>query len=315
MTNDEARMTNECPMNQCLSIRHLAIEELVIHSTFGFRNSKFGTFKIKNVLKILHFGLSFSILIFAFYIYNVPCAFAAKGRNVTARSAVVMDLDNKKVIYARNPNLKLAPASTTKLVTALVVLDRLGLNDIVQISKDAASVVPSKANLKAGASYKVQDLLCALLISSANDAAVALAEAASGSEAEFAKLMNDKARSLGANSSNFLTASGLPKKGQYSTAFDLALIAGKALSQPLIKETLSKKYVWIVGSDGRRVLLKNHNKLLWRMPSPVVLGKTGYTAKAKHCFAGVADCNNRRVAIAVLKSRRPWYDIRAILFD
>ncbi|MFH1406695.1 MAG: D-alanyl-D-alanine carboxypeptidase family protein [Candidatus Omnitrophota bacterium] len=253
-------------------------------------------------------------LLASFFTTQIYASSAKKTKpTLTARSAIAVDLRNNKVLYSRNPHMKLPPASTTKLVTALVVIDRLKLNDIVKISRNAAGAVPSKAHLKLGASYNVKDLLSALLISSANDAAVALAEAVSGSEEKFAKLMTKKARSLGAKDSNFLTASGLPKKGQYSTASDMAIIANAALNKKLIKQILAQKSTSITGSDGRKIYLKNHNKLLWKSTNPKILGKTGYTMNAKHCFVGVVHYKNRKVAIAVLKSSKPWSDVDAIL--
>jgi D-alanyl-D-alanine carboxypeptidase len=244
-----------------------------------------------------------------------PFAYSGTSKcTITAKAAIVMDVGNKKILYSQNPHLKLPPASTAKLVTAMVVLDRLKLSQKVYISKKAASVEPTKAYLSQGAYYRTDDLVAALLIKSANDAGIALAEAVAGSEDKFARLMNKKARSLGAKNSDFKNSTGLPSKGQYSTAYDMALIIKAATRYPYIKKVLMKKSFSFTGSTGRKKKISSHNKLLWETPKPSVIGKTGYTFAAKRCFAGIAFYKKRKVAVVVLKSDRLWWDVKNILW-
>ncbi|MFA5039326.1 MAG: serine hydrolase [Candidatus Omnitrophota bacterium] len=243
-------------------------------------------------------------------------AFAAKSGKpdaVTARAVYAVDYTNRKVLYAKNKRMKLYPASTVKLLTGLVVLDHKDLQDRVLISARAVNVEPTKAGLTRGATYTVGDLLEALLATSANDAAVALAESVAGSEAGFARLMNKKARDLGMKDSHFVNASGLPDKAQVSSAYDMVILTRAAFSHPFVKKVMAKKQVTITGSDGRKIVRANHNKLLWRLDNPQVLGKTGYTISAGHCYAGIAYYNDRRVSLVILKSRKPWADIYALL--
>jgi D-alanyl-D-alanine carboxypeptidase len=137
---------------------------------------------------------------------------------------------------------------------------------------------------------------------SINQAAVALAEAAAGSEDDFVILMNRKAKEIGAQDTLFANASGLPKGKQYSTASDLALIMKAALSYPLIRDILAKKICVIRTAAGREIFLENSNHLLWE-DRTVIIGKTGYTGNARHCFVGAMDTGNGMVITAVLGAR------------
>lgn len=214
---------------------------------------------------------------------------------------------------SRNAHVPFYPASTVKLLTALVVLDNKDLKDSIVITRRAVNVRPTKAGLTKGAYYSVEDLLKVLLATSANDAGVALAQAVAGSEEQFALLMNKKARSLGATDSNFTNATGLPDKRQVTSAYDLSIIARAAFSHPFIASLMKEKIVTIAGSDGKKISRTNHNKLLWRVTDPCVLGKTGYTRAAGHSYAGIAYYDDRRVSVVILKSRKPWSDICRIL--
>jgi D-alanyl-D-alanine carboxypeptidase (penicillin-binding protein 5/6) len=240
---------------------------------------------------------------------------AASGREcpVTAQAVYAVDNTNGKVLCAKNARMKLYPASTVKLMTALVVLDRNDVQEEVLVSSRAANAEPTRAGLAAGTSHSVAELLSVLLAASANDAAVALAEAVAGSEDEFAVLMNRKARELGMHDSHFANATGLPDKSQRSSARDLAILTRAAFRHPFIKKVMAEKRVTITGSDGRKISRVNHNKLLWHLDRPQVLGKTGYTRSAQHCYAGIAYYDDRRVSLVILKSRKPWADIFSVL--
>jgi D-alanyl-D-alanine carboxypeptidase len=242
-------------------------------------------------------------------------AVAGSGRAcpVTAQAVYAVDNTNGKVLCAKNARMKLHPASTVKLMTALVVLDRSDVNEEVLVSWRAANTEPTRAGLAAGTSHSVAELLSVLLAASANDAAVALAQAVAGSEDEFAVLMNRKARELGMHDSHFANATGLPDKSQRSSARDLAILTRAAFRHRFIKEVMAEKRVTITGSDGRKISRVNHNKLLWHLARPQVLGKTGYTRSAQHCYAGMAYYDDRRVSLVILKSRKPWADIFSVL--
>lgn len=257
------------------------------------------------------------ILALAFF---APDACAAKKKrrskplgisNLSAKAAVVLDVKSKKVIYAKNIGLTIPPASTTKLMTALLVLENLGLDKMITVSKRAAGMPPSRAGLRAGAQYRARDLFSACLISSSNDAACALAEAVSGSEIEFARLMNKRAKEIGMKNTYFANASGLPEKNtaQYSTVYDLAILMRYILSKPAIIEELGAKKKTISGSDGGKIYLVNHNKMLWRKNNGTI-GKTGYTRRSRHCFAGAAGYNHKKsIVFAMLSSRNLWQDL------
>lgn len=235
--------------------------------------------------------------------------------SVTAESAILIDPWTKVVLYSKNPHEKLAPASTVKIMTALVVLKNSNLKKEVVVSKFASSMEPSKVYIKEGERYLTEDLLKAVLVNSGNDASVALAENISGSEERFADRMNEMAVRIGAKDTNFKNSSGLPAEGQYSTVYDLALIVREAMKNKdfidimKIKDTEIKEL-----SSGRRIKLRNHNKSLWKDAPYLLFGKTGYTKKARHCFTGYIQYNRwRRVIVVILKSSKPWSDLEVLV--
>ncbi len=218
----------------------------------------------------------------------------------------MLDADRGKVIYSKSPSVTRPPASTVKVLTALVVLEHLSLNSWVRVSPRAARRERVNIASRAGEHFRARDLLRAMLVSSANDAATALAEAAAGSEAQFADLMTRKARALGARHSRFRNASGLPAKGQYSTATDMARIMNAARRSPLIVGILRLKNDVISSREGRGVALRNHNKMLWRTSG--VVGKTGWTRRARHCYVAHVTSGGRNYVIAFLGSAKIWSD-------
>ena len=233
---------------------------------------------------------------------------------LNAVSAVMVDANRGIVLFSKNPYLKLPPASTTKIMTAVVVLKRLPLNQRVVIGSRAVEAAPSNAGLTLNAAYTVQDLLVALLVSSSNDAAVALAEAVAGDEARFAALMNEKAKTLGMQDTFFLNATGLPsktKRQQYSTAYDLTLLMRAAAKDRRIDEILGVTTAVIRGSDRRPIFIKSHNKMLWRAPG-LVKGKTGWTFASRHTFVGTNYSADKRILFALLRSKEPWKDIERL---
>lgn len=232
---------------------------------------------------------------------------------LSAPSAVLLDGHTLDVLYARAPHTKRAPASTTKLLTVMVVLDHLPLDKKVRIPDGMQYIQPSKIGLQAGEYFYVRDLVKAALIKSANDAAEALAVLTAGSRPAFAKLMNEKVKAVGANDSHFINPSGLPASGQHSTAYDLARIIMAASRYPFIVSTLKVRSAVIYSRGGRKFFLNNCNKMLWRTPG--VIGKTGWTRAARHCFAGRVESKGQVVFVGLMgvKSRAYlWSDLRRI---
>lgn len=234
---------------------------------------------------------------------------------ITAQSVVVLGPVSNRAFYAKAPQLRHAPASTTKLLTAMVAIDRLDLDKVVSVPRIVRSIPPSKIYLRPGERYKVGALIKAMLMRSANDAAAVLAIATAGSRKSFAELMNKKARSIGCEHSHFVRPNGLPARGQATTAYDMALISRAAANYDFIVETMETKHARIQSESGRRIALNNTNRLLWQSKYPV-LGKTGFTNRAHHCFVGIIESGIGDLFVAVLGSRSRkslWRDVRKIV--
>lgn len=243
------------------------------------------------------------------------CLSASTVENISARSAIALDPRNDRILYGINPNMKHPPASTTKILTAMVALDRLDPEALVTISKNAANTSSVAPHLVAGSKLAVRDLLYISLMRSVNGAAVALAEAAAGSEADFVKMMNDKAVEVGADNTVYANASGLPGGIQYTTAYDLARIMKASLAYPLIREIINTRTKSVETTAGRSLYLKNTNELLWS-DEDLLGGKTGYTRAARHCFVGAAAKDGNMLITVVLgESIREniWHDTTALL--
>jgi D-alanyl-D-alanine carboxypeptidase (penicillin-binding protein 5/6) len=226
---------------------------------------------------------------------------ATPQKRIPAKAAVIMDASGT-VLYSKYPDARLAPASTVKLITAMVVIDRLKPETKVLISRNAGKVRSIQPRLHSDEEYTVADLLHLALMRSINAAAVALAEATAGSEKDFVFLMNQKAKEIGVRNTLFANASGLPKGVQYTTASDLALIMRTALTYPLIKEILGKKACLIRTTQGRELYVETSNDLLWRTDS-MIGGKTGYTGNARHCFVCSMNTDKGPLFFAVLGAR------------
>lgn len=238
-----------------------------------------------------------------------------KAQSVSADSAILISERGGRKYYGRDIHEKVLPASTTKVMTALVVLERKRLDDIVTVSKNATRALPSKIDIKPGEKYRIRDLLYAALLSSSNDASVALAEAVAGSEEKFVKLMNDRARRMGAKNTLFANAHGLPsEKPQYTTAFDMTLMFREALKKRFFRDAIKIRYITIYSQGGRKISLKSHNKALFKGWKKGVYGKTGYTTAARACFVGHVDKKEgETVIIAVFGCSRRWEDVKYIL--
>jgi D-alanyl-D-alanine carboxypeptidase (penicillin-binding protein 5/6) len=244
----------------------------------------------------------------------VPAAAHAQP-DVTARGAIIVDAETGASVWELNADEALPPASTTKVMTAVLALQSHQLDQEFMVSAHAAATPPSKIGLKAGQSVALRDLLYAVLLKSANDAAVVVAEGVAGSEAEFADRMNLKARVVGATTTNFVNPHGLTEYGHVTTARDLSRIFRYGLGVPGFREVLSttSAEVFIDGPGARMATVRSHNRLL-NAPDYRVIGKTGYTRPARRCFVGAAGYGSREVVIAILGSTDLWGDARRMLY-
>ncbi len=227
---------------------------------------------------------------------------------VTAKAFVIMDAKSGRTLLALNPHLMLPPASTLKVMTALMVVERLHLDDKVTVSPYAAAAPASKINLQPGETLTVRDLLYALLLSSANDGARALAEKISGSEEAFAAEATRQMRAWGAYRTRLATANGLPAEGQYSTAEDLALLFRRAIQHPVLAEIMATKYYTIPGDRE----LRNHDRFLFTTPLAQG-GKTGFTRASRHTYVGRFKNGDQEIIIAMLGSSQKWADMRTLI--
>ena len=230
--------------------------------------------------------------------------------SVNAKCAFIMDAGNGKILYQKNANDKYPPASTAKVMTAVIAVEKMNLSQEIIPSQKVLQIEPTIAGLKPGVKYAVEDLISAILIKSANDAAFVIAEAVAGSEKAFSVMMNEKAQALGMENSNFVKASGLPtgkKDSQYTTAEDLAILMRYAKKHKVILDNLSMKEKYITGSDGKRIYLKTHNRSLLRTKN-APWGKTGYTREAKRTFVG-GNPGKSKIVFGLLQSQDLWQDI------
>lgn len=267
-------------------------------------------------MMILHNGYRRCVLACFFAVLCLTAVFHHAGaQEVPAAAAIVMDAESERILYAKNPNLKLRPASTTKLITAMVALDHLNPETMVRISEHAAQTPSVSPRLRAGERFSVRSLLTLAVMRSVNSAAVALAEATAGSESAFVELMNKKAVDVGADNSRFINASGLPGANQYVTAYDLARIMKASLGYPMIADLINTRNQTVYSQGGRKLVVKNTNELLGE-ESGMLGGKTGYTREARHCFVGAARKGNNTIISVVLgESQRGnlWIDTSRLI--
>ena len=218
---------------------------------------------------------------------------SAEEPNLNSRAAIIYDRNSKEVIYGKEENTKRKMASTTKIMTCMVVLEKGELRDTVIVSKKAAGTGGSRVGLKTGDKVSVQDLLYGLMLCSGNDAAVALAEHVGGSVEGFADLMNEKARQLNLSNTHFVTPHGLDNEEHYTTAYELAIMADNALKNNTFSSIVGTKNITI-NINGKPRNLSNTNELLGSMAG--VYGvKTGFTNGANRCL--VTSCKRENLDI------------------
>jgi serine-type D-Ala-D-Ala carboxypeptidase (penicillin-binding protein 5/6) len=221
-----------------------------------------------------------------------------------AVSAILLDAGTGKVLYEKNSHQPLPPASITKVMTMLLVMEaidqgKISWSDPVRVSEHAASMGGSQIFLEPGEQMTVHDLFKAMAISSANDAAVALAEYLGGTEERFVKMMNDKAKELGLKNTHFENCNGLPASGHYSSAYDIAVMSRELLSYPKVTNYTGLYEDYLRKNSKKPFWLVNTNKLVRFYPGMDGL-KTGYTSEAKYCLTATAKRNNLRFIAVVM---------------
>ncbi len=228
-------------------------------------------------------------------------------------AAVLMDVRTGQVIYARDIHRRWPPASTTKILTAVLAIERLSPNLMVPVSQRAANQRNGSAiGLEAGERWRIEDLLLAMMVRSANDAAVAVAEAVGGSVERFAAIMNVRARQIGARASRFVNPHGLHAPDHYSSAYDLAMIARHALQYPRFA-ALVERQTWMLSRDDRPPQnFTSSNRLLGRYPGADGV-KTGWTAASGHTLVASATRDGWQLIAVVLHSRDMYADVEQLL--
>jgi serine-type D-Ala-D-Ala carboxypeptidase (penicillin-binding protein 5/6) len=236
-----------------------------------------------------------------------------------ARSALLMDASNNRILYEENGYKRMSMASTTKIMTCIVTLENAKLDEVVEVSSYAASMPDVQLNIKRGEQYYLKDLLYSLMLESHNDVAVAIAEYVGGSVEGFATMMNDKARELGCENTNFVTPNGLDAQGHYTTARDLAVIASYAVKNPqFIEITNTSSYSFHELKKGRGFTVTNKNKFLYMMEGAIGV-KTGFTGDAGYCFVGAVKRQDSSFISVVLGCGWPpnkslkWSDTKVLM--
>jgi len=232
----------------------------------------------------------------------------AIASQISSKSVMVMDAGNGATLFAKSPDSPRQPASTIKIVTAMIALKSLQQDEIVAVSHHASAMPSSKIYLDPKQNYRANDLINAVMLASANDASVALAEKIAGSEDRFANLMTLSARIWGAQNTICRTASGLTAEGQQSTARDLANLFRYAMQNNEFARRMGEKT--ISTSYGKTLL--NHNKALWRVDGADA-GKTGYTVAARQTYVGQFTRGGQTIVVAIMGSESMWADLKKLV--
>lgn len=242
-----------------------------------------------------------------FILLFIPLIVKAEDLNLAenAKSAIMIEASTGEILYSKNPNEKLAPASMTKIMSLILIMENiesgnLNWDDTVVASQNASSMGGSQIFLKTGEVMKVEDLIKAICVASANDAVVAMAEKIAGTEDAFVKLMNDKARELGAKNTNFKNSTGLDIEGHYSTAYDMAIMARELIRHQKILDFSSIYEDYLRKGTANSFWLVNTNKLV-RYYDYIDGLKTGFTDDAGYCLTATGKKNGMRLITVVMR--------------
>ena len=227
-------------------------------------------------------------------------------RVAPAHGILLKELNSGRVLYEHDAGKRMSPASLTKIMSALVILERGQLDDLVTISPNAARAHKTHLRVKTGQVFRLEDLLRAMLIMSANDACLAAVEHVGGDEAQFVTFMNAKAAALGLADTHFNDGCGFDNPDHYSTAEDLAALSVIALDQPIFRQLVREERAIITPVNGHRAyVLHNTNRLLGRIPGVEGI-KTGFTSKAGRCLIAKVSQNGSDLLLVILNSKRRW---------
>ena len=247
-----------------------------------------------------------SLILFLIPIYIYASETVSNETNLasSAKSAVILEQSTGRVLFEKNSHERIAPASMTKMMSLLLIMEKIDsgkikMNDMVSISKNASSMGGSQILLEEGEEMSVEDLIKGIAIASGNDAVVAMAEHIAGTEEEFVKLMNKKAREIGLNDTNFENCHGLDTENHYSSAYDMAVIARELLNHEKITKYSSIYETYLREDSDRKIWLVNTNKLV-RFKKGVDGLKTGYTKGAGYCLTATMKKDNMRVIATVM---------------
>jgi serine-type D-Ala-D-Ala carboxypeptidase (penicillin-binding protein 5/6) len=232
---------------------------------------------------------------------------------ITAASYLLVEKGSFQVISGKDYHRRLPPASTTKVITTIIALERLNGSETIVPDAKVHQIPHSKLNLIPGKKYNAMDLIKGAMVESANDAAYTIGTYIAGTEREFASVMTEKAKDVGAHNTQFRNASGLFVQDQYTTCYDLALIFRYALSNERFREIVSMKYFSFQDSN-RNITYKNHNRFLFCF-EPAIGGKTGFTRASRHCYVGAFEKDGKIYILSLLGSRNLWGDAVEILKD
>lgn len=257
------------------------------------------------------------------FLFSAATVFAAEP-NVAAQGAALIDGKTGRLLWGRNAEEPMAMASTTKIMTAILVLENCGLEEVVMVSKNASRQPEVHMELREGERWKAGDLFSAMMLRSYNDAAVALAEHVSGSVEAFCGEMTKKAKDIGAKDTVFGSPNGLDSHltdaAHHSTAYDMALIAAYALEKETFREIIAQPEITVADLEGKHVCNVTNGDRFLQEYSGAIGVKTGYTNKAGHCFVGAAEREDVLLISTVLGSgwgtggkEKKWKDTKALM--
>lgn len=258
------------------------------------------------------------VIIFLAFISFTSAAWA-DGPQIVGETAALIDARTGQLLYGKDEHKRMYPASTTKALTALLALERANIDDVVTIGPNPVNAGGTSMWFLEGEQLTLEELLYALMMNSANDAGVAIAEHIAGSVENFAEISNQRAKEIGTGDTHFTNPHGMPDKNHYSTAYDLALIGREAMKNKDLRKIVSTIHHEVLRSDPEaQKYLFNHNKLLWSR----IYGykgatglKTGYTVEAGQCIIASAERDGRELIAVVLRSEGSnlWTDAANLL--